>query len=260
MVMGRSYMLTAVKGKHVTEWEELARREPYFALLTNDGEPGVPATAEATATFFETGEEDIAALLAAITAVLGHDLRMTCALDFGCGVGRLTLPLARRALRVVACDVAPTMLVHARRNAESAGRHNITFINSENLAALAPGEFDFICSLLVFQYIPAAAGYRILRALMTLLAPGGVAAIQVTFRQPGSSLRRLARFIRARSRAAHRAPGGSYLEINEYAEHSFRDNIEAAGAHLLARLPTRHGDATGAVMIIAKPLSHPEPA
>src|SRR6185369_10701730 len=112
------------------------------------------------------------------------------ALDFGCGVGRLTLPLARRALRVVACDVAPTMLVHARRNAESAGLHNIEFINSEDLAGLAPGEFDFICSLLVFQYIPAAAGYEILRALMALLAPGGVAAIQVTFRQPRSALSR----------------------------------------------------------------------
>jgi hypothetical protein len=51
-----------------------------------------------------------------------------------------------------------------------------------------------------------------------------------------------------------------YLGINEYDEHSVRGNIEAAGAHLLALLPTHHGDAIGAVMIVAKPLSNAKPA
>ena len=227
----------------------------------------MPGNAEATAEFFETGEDDVAALLAAIASVLGHELRMACTLDFGCGVGRLTLPLARRAARVVAFDVAPTMLAHARRNAEGAGLRNITFTSGKDLAGLAPGEFDFICSLLVFQYIPAARGYETLRALMGLLAPGGVAAIEVSFRQPRSSLRRLARLVRRHSRPAHRTLSGvrrewqpSYLEVNEYDEHSFRSDIEAAGAHLVARLPTRHVDAAGAVMIIAKPLSNATPA
>ena len=127
----------------------------------------------------------IAALLAAITSVLGHDLRPTCALDFGCGVGRLTLPLARRAPRVVACDIAPTMLIHARENAERAGMRNITFMNTEELASLAAGEFDFICSLLVFQYIPTSVGHQILRTLLDLLAPGGVADLQLRERRFG---------------------------------------------------------------------------
>ncbi|MEK6372106.1 MAG: class I SAM-dependent methyltransferase [Acidobacteriota bacterium] len=247
---------------HAADWEELARREPYFAVLTNDGSRGVPGNAAATAAFFDTGEDDIAALLAAITPLLGHDVRVARALDFGCGAGRLTLPLARRALQVVACDVAPTMLTHARQNAESAGVRNVTFMSSEDLGGLPPGEFDFICSLLVFQYIPAKAGSRILRTLIDLLAPGGIAAIHVTFRRPDSSLRRLARLIRARSGPARRTPGvvrhelqRPYTRINEYDEHSVRDEIEAAGAHLLALLPTHHVDATGAVMIIAKPRS-----
>jgi len=203
----------------------------------------VEGNAEATAAFFETGENDLAALLAAIASVLGRDVRPTCALDFGCGVGRLTLPLARRARRVVACDVAPTMLAHARQNAEDAGLRNITFMSGEGLGELAP-EFDFICSLLVFEYIPAAGGYDILRALMALLAPGGIAAIQVVFR------RRLARLLRARSRPPHRPQS----DINRYDEDVFRDSIEAGGAQVVARLPTSRGGATGAVMIIVKPL------
>lgn len=248
-------MLTTMKDRHAADWEDLARREPYFAVLTTEGLAGVRGNAEATAAFFETGEDDVAALMMAITSVIGHDLRPMCALDFGCGVGRLTLPLARRAQRVVACDIAPTMLAHARQNAADAGVHNITFMSTEDLVGVAPGTFDFICSLLVFQYIPVADGYDILQALMNLLAPGGVAAIQMTFRHPRSSLRRMARFVRARS---HRAVGSvqrSRWETNEYDEHSARGTIGAAGTHLLALLPTRHADATGAVMIISKLLS-----
>jgi cyclopropane fatty-acyl-phospholipid synthase-like methyltransferase len=232
-----------LKDQHAADWEALARREPYFAVLTNDGAQGVPGNAAATAAFFETGEDDIAALLAAITTMLGREVRVARTLDFGCGAGRLTLPLARRAVQVVACDVAPTMLAHARQNAESAGIGNVTFMTNEALA----GEFDFICSLLVFQYISPSAGSEVLRTLLDLLAPGGVAAIHMTFRRTNSSLWRLTRLLQARSRRRR-----SYTQINEYDEHSVRGVIEAAGAHVLALLPTHHPDASGAVMIISR--------
>jgi len=250
-------MLIGVRHRRATDWEEVARREPYFPVLTNGGLPEVPGNADATAAFFETGEDDLAALLAAMNSLLGRDLHLACALDFGCGAGRLTLPMARRALRVVACDVAPTMLAHARQNAESAGVRNVTFMSLEDLADLAPGEFDFICSLLVFEYIPAPVGHQILRNLMNLLAPGGFAAIQVTFRHPRSSLRRLARLLRSRSQPVHGTLGGRRCDSHlpyEYDEHSVRRDIEATGALLLARLPTRRADAAAAVMIITKPL------
>lgn len=248
------------------DWEELARREPYFALLTNEGLLGVAGNTNATTAFFDTGEADVTALLAAITSVLGRDLIVTCALDFGCGAGRLTLPLARRALRVVACDIAPAMLAHARQNAESVGLRNVTFIKSEELAGLSSGEFDFICSLLVFQHIPPSVGYELIRILVTLLAPGGVAALQVMFRRPTHTLRRLAR-LRARSRPDRRMRGvlrGEHrrlpdAQMNEYDERSVIRHIEAAGAHLVARLPTHHGETTGAVIIIKKPLSTQSP-
>jgi len=255
-------MLTVVKDSLAAAWEELARREPYFAVLSNGGCQQLVGTAKATDAFFETGEDDIAALLAAITSVLGHELRPACTLDFGCGVGRLTLPLARRSLRVVAYDIAPTMLAHARENAERAGLHNVTFINSEDLAQFGLGEFDFICSLLVFQYIPTAVGYSLLRNLMDVLAPGGLAAIQVIFRQPSDSLRRLARLARERSGPADRSLGWPrrarqlpYSHTVGYEKHTLRHVIEAAGGQVLARFPTHGPAVAGGVLIIVKPLS-----
>jgi 2-polyprenyl-3-methyl-5-hydroxy-6-metoxy-1,4-benzoquinol methylase len=252
-------ILKNVKDRTAEDWEELARREPYFAVLTHDDLLGVQSSDVATTSFFETGEEDVASLLAAIASVRGREVPIKAALDFGCGVGRLTLPLARRAERVVACDIAPTMLVHARENAEKAGLHNVTFVESRELALMLDHQFDLICSLLVLQHIPPSTGYEIIRTLLRLLAPGGIAALHLTFERPGGSLRRLARAARANSRFVHRAVSAirhekplPYMQMNEYDERILKRDIETAGAHIISRFPTRHGDTTGAVLVIAK--------
>jgi SAM-dependent methyltransferase len=237
----------------VNDWEDLARREPYFALLNDDGVPEVAGNAEATAAFFEAGEGDIATLLPAIASLLDRDVTLDRVLDFGCGAGRLTLPLARRARNVVACDVAPTILEHARRNAELAGLHNVTFIGIEELADSDP--FDFICSLLVFEHIPNAVGYGIIRTLMTLLATGGVAAIHIPFRRPAATLLRLIRFRSApenRTRGVirnvqRRTPDPA--ERCEYEERSIIRSIALAGARVVARLPIHRGRAGGLLII-----------
>jgi SAM-dependent methyltransferase len=247
-------MLIVVKDDHSSDWEELARREPYFALLDDDGKLDVAGNAIATAEFFDAGEEDVSALLSAIVSLRGRDVSLKRALDFGCGAGRLTLPLARRASQVVACDIAPTILEHARRNAEKAGLHNVTFIENEALAGSGP--FDFICSLLVFEHIPTAVGYDIIRMLMALLVPGGVAALHVPLRRHADSLRRLVRLrslpenrTRGVIRAVQRRSLGA--DRSEYEERSVRRCIEAAGARLVARLPIHRGH-KGGVLIIEK--------
>jgi len=247
----RVHAYTAV----VKDWEDLARREPYFALLNDDGSPDVKGSANATAAFFEAGEGDIATLLPAIVSLLGRDVTLDRVLDFGCGAGRLTLPLARRARNAVACDIAQTILEHARRNAEQAGLHNVTFIGVEALAGSGP--FDFICSLLVFEHIPNKPGYEIIRTLMTLLEPGGVAALHIPFRRPAATLLRLIRFRslpenRTRGVIRHvqrRAPDPA--ERCEYEERSILRSIALAGARVVARLPIHRGHA-GGVLIIEK--------
>lgn len=249
-----------MKDRNAEDWEELARREPYFAVLTHDDLLGVQSSDVATTAFFETGEADVASLLATIASVRGREIPLTSALDFGCGVGRLTVPLARRAGRVVACDIAPTMLVHARQNAANAGLQNVTFIENHELDALPGDQFDFICSLLVLQHIPPRAGYEIIRTLLRVLAPGGIAALHLTFERPGGGLRRLARAARAKSRFVHRAVSVirhenlrlPYMQMNEYDERILQRDVEAAGAQIVSRFPTRHGDTTGAVLVIEK--------
>jgi SAM-dependent methyltransferase len=253
-------ILRDVKDRHDEDWEELARREPYFDVLTDEGLPGVKGNSVATAAFLDTGEEDISSLLSAITSLLGHEIAMRSALDFGCGVGRLTLPLARRAASVVACDIAPTMLAHARQNTESAGLRNVAFLDSELLEDLPRDHFDFVCSLLVFQYIRPGVGYQLVRTLLNLLAPDGVAALHLTFGPPGRSLRRLARWTGGRSRFSHEAVGVGrredlprpYTQINEYEERVVRQCINTTGSRVVGRFATQTGNTTGAVLVIQR--------
>jgi SAM-dependent methyltransferase len=169
----------SVTHRTAEDWEALARDEPYFAVVASGTDADVVANSVATAEFFETGEADVAALLEATASVLGRAAGLTSTLDFGCGTGRVTIPLARRAARVVACDIAPTMLLHARRNAEAVALQNITYLLAEEALRLPAASLDFIVSLLVLQYVPPAAGYPLVRTLTRLLRPGGVAALHV---------------------------------------------------------------------------------
>lgn len=227
--------------------------QPYFPVLTHDGCLETEASDVATPEFFATGEADVASLLSVAASVTGHDIPLASALDFGCGVGRLTLPLARRAGKVTACDLAPDLLAQARVHAEEAGLHNITFIGNDQLDTLPNGAFSVICSLLVFQYVPRPAGYRIIRTLLRLLAPGGVAILHVMLAGPGEELRQLIRMTRARSRFHRSSPRVDHrVQTYGYDERVVVREIEAAGANLIARLAANVGEAAGAVFVIEK--------
>jgi len=227
-----------VKDRDAADWEALARREPYFPVLTSDG-----VRDEA---FLETGEVDVSLLLAAMASIIGRDIPLTSVLDFGCGAGRLTVPLARRAARVTACDVAPSVLEHARQNVAEAGLSNVMFVEPGELARIDV-QFDFVCSLLVFEYIHPAEGYETIRALTRLLVPGGFAALQITLEPDGGGLHRLARMHHKASRMhralSHRIQRPSWMKVNAYDERVIRRTVADVGAAVVGRLATEGGEA-----------------
>lgn len=183
------------------DWEELARREPHFAVLTNEEFLRDRLTPAAIDRFFATGEDDVAFLFSLVGPI-----HPEVALDFGCGVGRLTRALAKRATRVIGVDVSPTMLALAPK------LPNVTYTDQ------LPASADFICSLIVFQHIPVGRGYEIFRQLLRILKPGGIAAIHFSLWRPGGPFKRFARRIRAASPLIHRMAGGHlpYMQVNTY--------------------------------------------
>src|SRR5262245_19348484 len=91
------------------EWERLGRRNALGAILTRDGRVANWDEAE----FLATGRADAARFLTDLSAIAPSAAR-TRALDFGCGVGRITRALAEYFDEVVGVDVASSMIERAR--------------------------------------------------------------------------------------------------------------------------------------------------
>jgi 2-polyprenyl-3-methyl-5-hydroxy-6-metoxy-1,4-benzoquinol methylase len=75
-------------------------------------------------------------------------------LDFGCGVGRLLIPLSKLCEEVVGTDVSDSMLAKADKGLKKRDIHNFQLLKSDDDLLLLNGKLDFIHSYIVFQHIP----------------------------------------------------------------------------------------------------------
>jgi 2-polyprenyl-3-methyl-5-hydroxy-6-metoxy-1,4-benzoquinol methylase len=143
------------------------------------------------------GEKQIARLADEIEVRTGCSLEARSALDFGCGRGRLAIPLAARCKHVYGLDIRPAILRQAAHNAERQKVDNVEWIEAARLPELN-GRYDMVLSFHVFQHIPPREGERILTTLLAGMRPGGVGAIHLTLRRSDSASGWL-RWVRANS-------------------------------------------------------------
>lgn len=110
--------------------------------------------------FFSTGSAEIDDTMAYLDR-LGRELPRRLAMDFGCGVGRLTRALADHFEEAVGIDIAPSMVAAAKEL--NRDREGITFVVNEdvNLSSFDTGTFDLVYSNITLQHMKPelAAGY-----------------------------------------------------------------------------------------------------
>jgi 2-polyprenyl-3-methyl-5-hydroxy-6-metoxy-1,4-benzoquinol methylase len=99
------------------QFELLAKRDPLWAILTDPSRKGNRWRLDE---FLATGESEIDHCLRFLARRGLSPIDSAVALDFGCGVGRLTRALARRFDRVYGVDAAPTMIENIERAAADA--------------------------------------------------------------------------------------------------------------------------------------------
>lgn len=98
-------------------------------------------------------------------------------LDFGCGYGASTFPIARSGYAVVGVDVDPKLHELGRLVSKDIGiDHLASFVDVEETSELpfADGEFDAVFAYSVFEHIPAAKRPAYARECWRVLKPGGV--------------------------------------------------------------------------------------
>jgi SAM-dependent methyltransferase len=180
-------------------WESLAERDALHAILTDGTKAGRKWD---IAEFMATGNAEV-------EMVLRHLAGLGCvpdwkgaALDFGCGVGRLTQALGRHFKDCIGVDISKSMIEKARLLNECA---HCRYVQSSDARLPFPdGCFSLLYSNIVLQHIPRRFAREYLCEFVRVLAPGGVLVfgVQDSFAAPNLSswLTRIRHILHLRSR------------------------------------------------------------
>jgi trans-aconitate methyltransferase len=165
-------------------WDGLGRRDPLWAVLTWPDKQGSKWTIEE---FLETGRAEVDRMMQHLDRVLPSCPRRR-ALDFGCGVGRVTQALAARFQHVVGVDVAASMIAQAREFNRIPERCSFELNRSAHLRRFETGSFDLVYSRIVLQHMAPRLARGYLRELVRVLAPGGALVFQLPERMATDSM------------------------------------------------------------------------
>lgn len=178
--------LAACHAKIRAAWEHLGKVKPHFSVLV--GDLFLPENVDKNIDFFwATGESEVDTAMNMLARHGFNELSTKTCVEYGCGVGRVTMALARRFAHVHAYDISREHLSLARRRGVEVGIANCRYhLCTENL--LDPLEAcDFFYSRIVFQHNPPPIIHQLITNTLRALTPGGIAIFQVPVYKSGYS-------------------------------------------------------------------------
>ena len=156
-------------------WNEFGKIDPLSSIfrLTEKGKKWQPEE------FFQLGRDEVEVLMKDI-ASLGFNLSRIKALDFGCGVGRITQALAPYFTQVYGIDIAPSMLELAKQYNRYPGKCTYLLNETDDLKLFEDNSLNFIYSNITLQHMEPRYSRNYLGEFMRVLAPQGL----LIFQQP----------------------------------------------------------------------------
>ena len=225
-------------------WDEFGKTDPLWAVLTLPNKRGGKWD---PAEFFATGEQEVDDLLAHLKS-LNSTVSMEKALDFGCGVGRLTQALARHFTSVVGVDIAHSMLDLAKQFNRHGDQCTFILNDRDDLRLFGDGVFTFIYSHYTLQHMQPVYSKRYIEEFVRVLQPGGVMAFQLPAAAIKSRRERLKDalplpFLRLYMRLRHgRAVDGPVMETYVVPQEDVVRTIAQAGAKVIHIQPNPQHD------------------
>ena len=156
-------------------WQRFGLRDPLWAISTDPAAKGNRWELER---FFEIGRDTVAASMHSVLA-LRPDLGRSRALDFGCGVGRLTRGLEAFFDEAVGVDVAASMIEKARALSPTESRCRYELNERLDLGIFEDASFDFVLSFIVLQHMRQEYQTRYLGEFLRVLRPAGLCLFQL---------------------------------------------------------------------------------
>jgi SAM-dependent methyltransferase len=161
----------ALLGEH---WNRFGESDPMWSILM---EPERQHGRWDKREFFERGWHDTEFAIKTVRNI-EFPLRQGTALEFGCGLGRMTQGLACYFDEVHGVDIAASMIEQARRYNPYEDRLRFHVNQRDDLSLFKDNQFDFILSLIVLQHIRADYVKRYIAEFLRILAPGGLLLFQ----------------------------------------------------------------------------------
>jgi 2-polyprenyl-3-methyl-5-hydroxy-6-metoxy-1,4-benzoquinol methylase len=156
-------------------WNAFGQLDPLWAILTAPGKRGGGWQLDE---FLATGRHEVDVVLNRLED-LGVSVHRGRALDFGCGVGRLTQALAERFETCDGVDLAASMIEQAQTHNRDPGRVHFHLNHRTDLRLFEDDSFDFVLSLIVLQHMEPLYISAYLREFIRVLRPGGIAFFNV---------------------------------------------------------------------------------
>lgn len=169
-----------------SRYAKVGPTEPHFAVAVESIE-ALNSIDKNISQFWATGHVQAHKLLQPLEGFGLTGLDSKTAVEFGCGIGRLSLGLASKFKQLHSYDVSDSQITLAKKASVDAAVHNCQFhLSSGNpFAALEPT--DFFYSINTFQYYPPPIIHQFIRNALRSLKPDGLALFQVPTFQSGYS-------------------------------------------------------------------------
>ena len=245
--------------KAQSTWELWAQSDPYYSVLTHERYRLRNLTDDSRREFFETGRQHVSYLYETLVSLYGSTFTTARVLDFGCGVGRLTLAFAEHAAEVVGIDVSASMLIEARKQQLERAVHNVEWrLSTDGLISDLRG-YDFVHSFITMQHISVEHGRIIFQNLVLAIKPGGVGALHILYAKTRLAETFGTSFTEsyAAEQADHAGTTASEYPAMPMITYSLNDLafiLQKSGVQSFTAFFTDHGGELGVILFFRKPL------
>jgi SAM-dependent methyltransferase len=208
------------------QWNALGTSDPMWAVLTDPAKKGNRWDRDE---FFASGVRQVEAIGQRLKK-LKIDFPSGTAIDFGCGLGRLTQALCPHFEKCIGIDLSESMVQKAREYNQFPDKCAYLVNAEPDLRQIPDASADFILSLIALQHTATPFQEQYVGDFIRILKPGGIAYFQVI--QP-TFLRSLIPDSLTERYRNWKHHGEPFISMYGLAESKVRQTVAAHGASVL---------------------------
>jgi SAM-dependent methyltransferase len=219
-------------------WNELAIRDPLWAILIWPEKYGNKWKVDE---FFANGDIEIREVMRHIQSV-HQDVGLKKALDFGCGVGRLSQALGHYFQEVTGVDISEQMIELAKKYAEAGVRRCTYVVNkAPDLKIFKDETFDFVYSNITLQHMDKELCRRYIGEFLRVVSRKGIVIFQLPSHRAWTLQGQILRLLPYKIYRKLRYPNFPFVPMNSIGKEEVVHLLTKSGGKVLHVEPDQNG-------------------